>query len=777
MRRFFCGVAVLLSLLTMVACAEEHTQVVDLGYQEKESNTIEFTNAQFIYTGNYAGDELSDSWTVKFYTDMEIDELGNPIGPGHIMQLALNAPYDDNQGASLQHLVGEYSSQNHSGDFNANTFVYGYLDLLDLPNGRVEIPDGTFYAAIADGTTNMDVDLLDDGRLKIALNDDGTVAIEGTLVGKQCRKRNFLWRGTAEIKSYIKEEVPNTLLQSDIELNSFVKAHIADRGDCFYLGDDSYRDFLVFLADENVEFEWGKPVGTGSVLRLDLLVPGDADIYDGIPAGTYPMLVRNLDTSFDKDDIVPYRAVSGLPNRFTAPYWSGCWYVEYVDGAWGDSYARIDGGEVVVERGEDGSHRFICNLEDCSEPRFKVTSDVVIARENILGIEDEKPEVQLTENQYSINDEVATLHSVALEMLGDDIYIVATPTEGVTSAMDMFECEEYIYAAVSPVLLGREIDLVAEDNTYTIMSTLRGAIIESLSPDATDEISQGAMTFEYENNVAMVKGEITLADGTELRFYLSAEKQVAVNENIISRGSEEKPLRSAFYMEEDGLTYLYFTPAGITYFAELELTTWYLYFVFDSTLANGLKHNISAATLEMFGLVDNLDSSRSFDLGAEDMDSATGDFTVTRRGAGDYQAVVNVVVEGVAYNVEFNGVCTSVYYEPEERSNYFIYDGNEYAMISATLSVEDALYKFSLNNTGGRPVELTAPQSFFNGNSYGFSQSADFVVSYNRRTYSKANGDSGTLTAIYNAESQSLELHFTNYAGLEFSYSGEVTVR
>ena len=58
MRRSFCGAAMLLSIFMMVACVEEHPQVVDLGYQEKESNTIEFTNAQFIYTGNYAGDEL-----------------------------------------------------------------------------------------------------------------------------------------------------------------------------------------------------------------------------------------------------------------------------------------------------------------------------------------------------------------------------------------------------------------------------------------------------------------------------------------------------------------------------------------------------------------------------------------------------------------------------------------------------------------------------------------------------------------------------------------------
>jgi hypothetical protein len=343
--------------------------------------------------------------------------------------------------------------------------------------------------------------------------------------------------------------------------------------------------------------------------------------------------------------------------------------------------------------------------------------------------------------------------------------------------MDIFECEEYIYAAVSPLLLGREVDLVAEDNAYTIMSTLRGAIIESLSPGVTDEISQGSMTFEYENNVAVVKGEITLADGTELKFYLSAEKEVVINDNIISRGAEEKPLRSAFYMEEDGLTYLYFTPAGIDYFGELEISTWYLYLVFDSTLANGVKHNISAATLEMFGLVDNLNPSGSFALMAEDMASASGDYTITRRSAGDYQAVVNISIGGVAYKVEFSGICTSVYYEPEERSNYFICDGSEYSILSATLTADGALYKAKFNNTAGRPVELTAPQSFFNGNSYGFSQSADFTVVYNRRTYSKANGDSGTLTAIYNADTQSLELHFTNYAGLEFSYSGEVTVR
>ena len=776
MRRLFYGVVVFLSAM-VASCAEKHNDMIEGGFTEKELQKIVFTNAQFIYSGDSAGDGLSDSWTVKFYTDMEIDIYGDPIGPGHIMQLALNVAYAEGQEASLENLAGEYFSQNHSGDFSPNTFVYGYLSILDLPGGRIEIPDGTFYATIAEGTTDKDIDLLDDGKLTIVLNDDNTVTIEGSLVGKQCRKRKFEWRGTPEIKSYVVEQVPNSLLQDNLQLNTFVKAHITDRGDCFYLGDGSYRDFLVFLADENIEFEWGKPVGTGNVLRLDLLVPGDANIYDGIPAGSYPMLARNLDTSLNKEDITPYHAVSGLPNRFTAPYWSGCWYVEYENDTWGDSYARIDGGEVIIERGEDGSHRFICNLEDCSEPRHSITTDVVIAHENILGIEDKKPEAELSENQYSIDGKVGTLQSVSLEMLGEDIYIVGTPTKGINTAMEMFECEEFIYAAVNPTLIGKQIDLTTERSAYTIISTLQGAGIESLSPDATEEISKGEMIFEYEDNTARVKGDITLSDGTILRFHLTAEKQVVINENTISRGSELKPLRSAFYVEEDGLIYLYFTPAGIDYFEELEITTWYLYMVFESSLADGTKHDISASTLEMFGVVDNLDPSNSFDITVDDMAGVTGNYTITRRSAGDYIAIIDITAHGIKYEVLFDGVCQSAYYEPEDKTNYFIFNGKEYSMVAAALSVEESLYKFSFTNSGGKPVELTAPQHFFNGTSYGFSQSADFMVSYNRRTYSKANGDSGTMTAIYNADTHNLELYFTNYAGMEFSYKGTVVLK
>ena len=382
---FYTLVATL--LLSMVACvdAKREGDGGDGAFIEKEATTITLTEAEVYYNGDDIGDATSDGWIVKLYTDMEMDQMGNFIGPGSVIQLLLNVEYESEQRPNLAKLVGEYSAQSNSGDFSSNTFVYGYMDYIDLPDGRHERPDATFYASLAEGSTTMDIDLIDDGKVVIVENADGTLTIKGTLVGKQCRKRNFEWTGNVEPKSQVVERVPNSLLTSDLQLTNLTKAHIQDKGDSFYLGNESYRNLLIFLAEDSISFEWGNPKGSGNVLRLELLVPWETDLAeDGVPAGEYPMLTRNADTSFDKESITPFHSISGLPDSFTVPYWSGAWYVKYADGKWSDSYARIDGGMVVVERGEDGSHRFICDLTDCSSPSFAIKADVVITNENII---------------------------------------------------------------------------------------------------------------------------------------------------------------------------------------------------------------------------------------------------------------------------------------------------------------------------------------------------------------------------------------------------------
>lgn len=380
--------AIMVMAFALVAC-EQGGNGGDNGgndgsFDEKEPVIINFTNIEVIYNGDDVGEGLSDGWLIKLYTDMEIDDLGNPIGPGSIMQLLLNVKYEEGQTPNVENLLGTYISQSNSGNFDPNTFVWGYMNRIDLPTGFVERPDATFYASIANGSTEMDVDLLNDGKVDIAANGDGTYTIGGSLVGRQHYKRNFEWRGTIDPKSEVKPKTPNSLLTFNLQLTTLTKALVEDRGDYFYLGNESYRELLIFLVEENMEFSWGKPQGSGEVLRIELLVPWDTDVEaNGVPAGVYPMLQRNADTSFDKSSIVPFHSVSGLPDCFSYPYWAGSWYVRFADTAWGDNYARIDSGTITVERGDDGSHRFICDLSDCSQPSFKVATDTTISSDRL----------------------------------------------------------------------------------------------------------------------------------------------------------------------------------------------------------------------------------------------------------------------------------------------------------------------------------------------------------------------------------------------------------
>lgn len=374
--------------LLMVACETPQTPTTPTGpdeFVEVEPQRVVFTNASFSYMGDDVGEQTSDGWLVKFYTDMEIDDYGNPIGPGCVMQLLLNVTYNEEQTADVTYLAGVYESQNNSGDFSRNTFVSGYMDYIDLPDGRIERADGTFYADIAEGETAMDSDLLDDGIITITANTDGTFTFEGILVGKKCRKRYFEWSGNVEPTSYVEPETPNSTLTSNINLTTLSKMQLQDKGDCFYRMDESYRCLLLFIVEDGITFnQWGKPEGDGKMLRLELLVPWDSSVEDGVPAGRYPFVQRNPDTSIDKDKIVPFRAIAGLPDCFTAPYWSGSWYVEYANSLWGATFGRIDNGEVVVERGEDGSHHLLCTLYDCSSEPVTITADVRIANDNLL---------------------------------------------------------------------------------------------------------------------------------------------------------------------------------------------------------------------------------------------------------------------------------------------------------------------------------------------------------------------------------------------------------
>ena len=139
-----------------------------------------------------------------------------------------------------------------------------------------------------------------------------------------------------------------------------------------------------------------------------------------------------------------------------------------------------------------------------------------------------KHESELPINSCSISGEATKLQSVAVEMLDDNIYIVATPTPNIATATEIFGCEEYLFVAVNPLLVGKEFDLKTESSLYTIISTLSDAPLREVTPENNSEVKAGTVKFTYENNIATVKGAITLKNGKELKFHLSAEKTIAV---------------------------------------------------------------------------------------------------------------------------------------------------------------------------------------------------------------------------------------------------------
>ena len=352
---------------------EEETQKPE-GFVEAVPNTIRFTNAEFLYNGDDIGEGFSDGWIVKLYTDMEIDESGAPVGPGSVMQLLLNVRFDEEQSADPTLLPGRYTEMINSGNFAAGTFVNGYMTAIDLPGGEIlRLADATFYADLAKGSTEMDYDLLDEGALIIEENQDGTYTIEGVLVGNKYTKRYFIWEGQVAPENNVPEVTPDSTLESDIVNLTFTRGQLHDKGDYFYLKDESYRCLLLFLVNDGADLTYNRPGGTGEVLRLEFLVPWDTDYREGIPEGSYEMIPRNPDTSMDKDKIVPGGAVAGLPHVFEAWKMAGSWYYELEEGEWNGTYARIDKGTISVTRTEEGSHTITYDLEDCQNPAKRIT--------------------------------------------------------------------------------------------------------------------------------------------------------------------------------------------------------------------------------------------------------------------------------------------------------------------------------------------------------------------------------------------------------------------
>lgn len=400
---------------------------------------------------------------------------------------------------------------------------------------------------------------------------------------------------------------------------------------------------------------------------------------------------------------------------------------------------------------------------------------------------EEKPEYPIAENTntYTINGTEYSFGSTAMMMVGESPSIAATPAEGYSSVMDIMTSGEieYFFAGVSPALLNKDIDLINEAETYTIYSTLEKGFIEFLAPGETSEIEKGICRLaETEEGVFYFTAGIILADGTELAINIlaEAEEEVEVNENEIGVGDNIKPLRAAFYMEDEEMTYLYFTPSEIYYFYdEIDMATYYMYLIMDNNLLTGedIELDEIGEKTFMFGMVDNATGDMKF-FDNSSMDGIEGAFNVMKTDQGCYAVTFEFIIDGEMYYVSFDGECTSVDESAPDEDNVFAC-GDEFLVIEgAELEKGEELWTLWFVLENGKEASIVMPADFYQDEEeHGFSFDERISVNYDGRSYCKANGDSGTVAVLIDEEAGIVDAYFTNYEDCELYYIGEFIAR
>lgn len=375
----------------------------------------------------------------------------------------------------------------------------------------------------------------------------------------------------------------------------------------------------------------------------------------------------------------------------------------------------------------------------------------------------------LGENMYGIDDEQFSFGSVIVSNIGEYICMAASPAEGVEDFDAIFEQDEYFYVAISPLLNGKEFDMMSEDKLFTVMSTLESAYLESVAPTMKDEITAGTCTFECKDGMTYVKAEITMADGTLFSVRLSAEEPgIIVNENIFAIGGVQKPVRTAFRLLENGTTALYLTPGGISYFDDIDITTYYAYIILDDDRCHGRTLNVD--DLIAVGYVDNFNSIV--------VDSREATVTGTVNVAADTEDPAHYVV---AVDLDFNGTTLEIKFDgntldanvKEVIESKLVYEGKSYGITGVVLDEmpgKEDTYAISVMTERNDAVTISLPSKFLDGNAHGFSQSPDLYIEYEGVIYSKANGSSGTVIAGIN--DGMIKIEATNYKNLEIVYEG-----
>lgn len=382
--RFLTEFAALSLLLAVSTACKNDTETIpiviqdegepDFPFDEPQPEEVLFTQAELIYRGDDGGTGVSDLWQLSLWTDMPIDNAGNPVGPGKLIRVSLNAELLA-EGAELVLPVGIYYEPENYWSFLPFTFNEGEIQSIPLPTGTVDMPAYSFFGDLAEGETGYEPDLLREGYCRVQLNADNTYTVSGIMVGTRFLKRIFTYTGALEAIDRSEEsETGDSTLKADLEINGLKQARLKDTGNPYYLPADdgsgkpnatSYRAFQLLLAENGIAIDDLDRADSGKVLQMEIFVPYETDVREGLPAGTY-RIVSRIESGVDRADIVPGNIPAGIYDGA----FKGAWYRRFAADSMQD-FAAIRGGTLTVVR-NGGSHRLEFDFTDGAEKPHRI---------------------------------------------------------------------------------------------------------------------------------------------------------------------------------------------------------------------------------------------------------------------------------------------------------------------------------------------------------------------------------------------------------------------
>ena len=372
-------------------------------------------------------------------------------------------------------------------------------------------------------------------------------------------------------------------------------------------------------------------------------------------------------------------------------------------------------------------------------------------------------------NIFTLDGQTGVFESVVVSNIGEYICIAASTSDGVDIFEEIFDQEEYFYMAISPLLNGKEFDMKSEERLYTVIGTVGGAFLESVTPETTQEILSGTGLFHCKDGQVNVNVDLVLADGAKLTVKLTAEEAgIVVNENLFSIAGDDKPIRTSFSKFDNGTTAIYLTPAGIDYFADLEIATYYAYVILDDAKCHGKTLNVEDVIA--VGYADNwsgliVDSRQT---------PTTGILNVAADATDPAHFVVSADLdfEGVSLQLRFDGKTRDANIK-EVKESKIVYENQSLGIKSVALDKQtdkEDVYHILITTERDDVILISLPSNFLDGNAHGFSQSQNLYVEYDGAVYSKAQGSSGTVSAGVN--DGVIKLEATNYKNLQILYEG-----